>query len=60
MAVVNANAEFITVDVGGYGRTNDGGMFAEELHLPPPRALPGTNARVPFVFVGDEAFPLHT
>ena len=30
------------------------------LALPPPRALPGTSAVIPFVFVGDEAFPLRT
>ena len=33
---------------------------SESFAIPPPRALPGTSTVVPFVFVGDEAFPLRT
>ena len=68
MAVVNANYEFIMVDVGDYGRLSDGSVFAnchlgyamnnELLNLPPPERLPGTNKEFPYMFVGDEAFPL--
>ncbi|KAM4016591.1 uncharacterized protein ACNLHF_002859 isoform 1-T3 [Anomaloglossus baeobatrachus] len=66
MALVNANYEFIAVDVGMNGRVSDGGVlehtgFGErlqngELHLPPNS---DTTANLNFVFVGDEAFPLH-
>jgi len=28
--------------------------------IPEPKALPGTNIKVPYVIVGDEAFPLKT
>ena len=70
MAVVNANYEFTMVDIGDSGRQSDGGVFAasklgfamdnDQLGLPKPRILPGTNTLFPYVFVGDEAFPLKT
>ena len=51
MAVVNANYEFIIVDVGTNGRVSDGGVFSNtefyrrlvnnELHIPQPDDLPG-------------------
>ncbi|XP_073533020.1 uncharacterized protein [Phyllobates terribilis] len=66
MALVNANYEFINVDVGMNGRVSDGGvlehtLFGErldnyDLHLPPNSE---TTGNLNFVFVGDEAFPLH-
>ncbi|KAM4011680.1 putative nuclease HARBI1 [Anomaloglossus baeobatrachus] len=66
MALVNANYEFINVDVGMNGRVSDGGVlehtaFGEHLqngalHLPPNSE---TTGNLNFVFVGDEAFPLH-
>ncbi len=61
---------FRVIDVGGYGRTSDGGSLANSsfgqalrggtLHLPPDRPLPGADHRgpQPHVFVADEAFPL--
>ena len=68
MAVVNAKYQFTIVDVGDYGRLSDGSVFSSsqlgiameqnKLNLPPPRLLPGTNISVPYVFVGDDAFPL--
>ena len=68
MAAVNSNYEFISVDIGDSGRQSDGGVFAasvlghalEEkvLNIPQPRPLRGTSKTFPFVFVGDEAFPL--
>ncbi|CAI6354645.1 unnamed protein product [Macrosiphum euphorbiae] len=48
MAVVDANLQFITIDVGAYGK--------EE-----PALLPETESNPqPYVFIGDEAFALHT
>ncbi|XP_076118925.1 uncharacterized protein LOC143099900 [Alosa pseudoharengus] len=70
LAVVDADYLFRVVDVGGYGRTSDGGSlynsaFGEGLRdgtldLPEDAVIPGSEHRgpMPFVFVGDEAFPL--
>ncbi|KAK7915496.1 hypothetical protein WMY93_011257 [Mugilogobius chulae] len=70
LAVVDARYRFRVIDVGGYGRTSDGGIFASSafgqalregtLHLPPDQNLPGADHRgpQPHVFVADEAFPL--
>jgi len=68
LAVVNSNYEFILVDIGDAGRQSDGGVFASSnlgyamdqklLNIPKPRPLKGTTKSFPFVFVGDEAFPL--
>lgn len=70
MAVVNAKYEFTMIDVGDAGRQSDGGVFSASklgfainnnlLNLPPQRILPGTEKYFPYVFVGDEAFPLKT
>lgn len=70
MAVVNANYEYLYVDVGTNGRISDGGVIRESsfgdllesnrLNLPSPAILPGTDIEVPYVFVGDEAFRLTT
>ena len=71
MAVVDANLQFIMIDIGSYGRNSDGGIFAHsnfgkaltggKLPLPPPRILPGAEhlGPMPYVLVGDEAFPLN-
>ena len=72
MALVDANYCFTVIDVGGLGSNSDGGIFARSklgkslegpnnnLMVPKPCEL--TNApeygKFPFVFVGDEAFPL--
>ncbi|XP_039459435.1 protein ANTAGONIST OF LIKE HETEROCHROMATIN PROTEIN 1-like [Oreochromis aureus] len=70
LAVVDARYRFRDIDVGGYGRTSDGGILANStfgqalragtLHLPPDQPLPGGEHRgaQPHVFVADEAFPL--
>ncbi|XP_071946017.1 uncharacterized protein [Antedon mediterranea] len=72
MALVDANYNFICVDVGNYGSSSDGGIFSrmqlkialEEntLGIPPPKVLPDMPelGPVPHVIVGDEAFPLKT
>ncbi|XP_065325508.1 uncharacterized protein LOC135932116 [Pelmatolapia mariae] len=51
LAVVDARYRFRIIDVGGYGRTSDGGILANStfgqalragtLHLPPDQPLPG-------------------
>ncbi|KAJ8971164.1 hypothetical protein NQ317_006551 [Molorchus minor] len=66
--VVDANYQFIAIDVGGYGKQSDGGTFQASdfykrlitngIHLPEPEFLPGTNVKAPYVFLADEAYPL--
>ena len=63
------SCRFILIDLGSAGRRSDGGVLANSefgqalesgsLVLPSPRPLPGT-ADLPYIFVGDEAFPLRT
>nr|XP_022900758.1 protein ALP1-like [Onthophagus taurus]XP_022900759.1 protein ALP1-like [Onthophagus taurus] len=67
-AIVNANYEFIYVHTGTNGRVSDGGIWsqtsiyknllAKKLNIPNPTKLPGMEEKVPYVFIGDEAFPL--
>nr|XP_022911203.1 uncharacterized protein LOC111422238 [Onthophagus taurus] len=67
-AVVDANYNFIYANVGSQGRISDGGVFnathfkkcfeESTLNLPSALVLPGRHVEVPFVFVGDDAFPL--
>nr|AEE62694.1 unknown [Dendroctonus ponderosae] len=59
---------FTFIDVGAQGRMNDAGVFASttlyrkilrrELSFPPNKPLPGRHESVPYIFVGDDAFPL--
>ncbi|XP_060871321.1 uncharacterized protein LOC132945564 [Metopolophium dirhodum] len=68
MATVDANYRFTTINVGSMGRFSDGNIFANSslgkmlnsgsLQLPEPKPLPRQNTGTPYVFVGDEAFPL--
>lgn len=70
MAVVDAHYRFRVVDVGGFGRTSDGGTLSNSifgqalrdgtLDLPEDTELPGAAhlGPQPYVFVGVEAFPL--
>ena len=69
MAVVDADANFIYIDVGSNGRNSDGGVWDEcslstalenkTLNLPAAERLSDAeNAEVPYVFLADEAFPL--
>ena len=68
LAVIDANYRFIMYDVGANGRNSDAGVFgrskiAEILetntrNIPAPRPLPERDTPVPYVLVGDEAFPL--
>ena len=69
LAVCDAHYRFIMIDVGDTSRHSDGGVFSNSqfgkalasnsLSLPPARPLPGINSQnVPYVIVGDAAFPL--
>nr|XP_034194023.1 protein ALP1-like [Osmia lignaria] len=67
-AVVDANYNFIYCNVGCQGRISDGGVFQNskfnelltniKMKLPGDCALPGRTRESPFVFLGDDAFPL--
>lgn len=68
LALVNADYNFIYVDVGVQGRISDGGVFnstnlsrlleSNNLHLPAPQPLPGRQQNCPYVIVADDAFAL--
>jgi hypothetical protein len=68
MATCDAEYNFTTIDVGGYGKQSDGGIFARStlgkklnngtLDICGPRNLPATETQLPCFLVGDEAFPL--
>lgn len=70
LALVNAHYNFIAVDMGSFGKNSDGGILVHlklgkaldqnKLNIPPKEALPGTTNDVPYVIIGDEAFPLKT
>ncbi|XP_069829041.1 uncharacterized protein [Dendropsophus ebraccatus] len=66
MAVVDANYEFLMVDVGKNGRVSDGGVLELTTFYNMLRegrlGLPNNEENkehLNFVFIGDEAFPLH-
>ncbi|XP_031340979.1 uncharacterized protein LOC116169088 [Photinus pyralis] len=66
MALVNANYEFVYVNVGCNGRVSDGGVFeSTDFHdklINKTLKLPSTHdttENLNFVFVADEAFALH-
>ncbi|KAM3921244.1 uncharacterized protein RB166_010652 [Leptodactylus fuscus] len=66
VALVNANYEFLMVDVGKRGQASDDGVLeqtrfynsleSDDLNLPKNE---DTKQNLNFVFLGDEAFPLH-
>lgn len=66
-AVVDADYKFSVVDIGSCGKFSDGHVFNEsmfgkalrsnKLDLPEPCILEGSKDSLPYVFVGDEAFP---
>lgn len=68
LALVNAKYEFIYINTGSNGRVSDGGILQETdfynalvnktLNLPPPKKLAGVDVALPYVFIGDAAFPL--
>lgn len=68
LGIANGNYEFIMVDCGTNGRVSDGGVLektvfyhkfkAGKLNIPAPRAPENSTVKLPYVFVGDEAFAL--
>lgn len=68
LAVTDAQYRFIMIDVGSYGKDNDASIFENcplrraiqsgKIKLPEERYLPDSTIKAPFVFLGDEAFPL--
>lgn len=68
LAIVDANLNFVAIDVGSYGREGDAGIFLKssmgraieqgEFNMPPPAAIPFTDIVLPHVILGDEAFAL--
>lgn len=68
MAIVDANYRLIAVDIGAAGRRSDGGVFRESkigrrfqrkiLNVPNADAVYEDGPVLPYVLVGDEAFPL--
>ena len=69
-ALVDAYCRFRAIQVGDFGRTSGGGVYAnsdlgrgmesKSLHVPSSVSLPGAAqlGDVPFVMVGDTAFPM--
>lgn len=71
MAVADSKYRFVYVNIGSFGKDCDPTIFKQStlwqsiltnsLQLPEEKCLPGTESpRVPYYFVGDEAFGLHT
>lgn len=71
MAVADSKYRFLYVNVGSFGKDCDPSIFKQStlwqsiltnsLKLPEEKCLPGTDSpKVPYYFVGDEAFGLHT
>lgn len=68
MAIADANYKFLMIDVGSYGKDSDGGVLCNTtfyqrlengtLKLPNSSNLQNSNLKAPYVFIGDEAFPL--
>ena len=68
MAIVGPDYRFICVDIGGYGKNSDGGIFdssnmgqrfeAGLMNIPKDKLLPGQIESCSHVLIGDEAFAL--
>jgi Plant transposon protein. len=69
LALVDANYDFLVVEAGANGRTSDGGVLSNstfydkfksnKLNIPESGPLHNDyQEQMPFVFVGDDAFPL--
>lgn len=68
LAICDANYIFTFVDIGAYGRRSDGGIFRDsllgqkfrknEMNIPDPEPFYSEGDSMPYVLVGDEAFPL--
>lgn len=70
LAMVDAEYRFIAVDVGGYGKNSDGGIFSDSnmgkalknktFGMPEDKPITENGKPMPYVIVGDEAFPCRT
>ncbi|CAH1986898.1 unnamed protein product [Acanthoscelides obtectus] len=66
MAIVGPDYKFICVDIGGFGKNSDGGIFETSnkrfeqnlVSVPASKFLPGQNEICSYVLIGDEAFAL--
>ena len=68
LALADTNYKFTIIDLGGYGKSSDGGLFtrsilgksleANTLNILNSKPPPNSEEPLPFVIVGDEAFPL--
>ena len=63
MAVADASYRFLFIEVGSYGREHDASIFSHSAFGKALQdgtlSLPETgDGELPYVFVGDEAFPL--
>lgn len=68
LALVDHEYKFIAIDTGSYGKECDGGIFSESdlgkrlnnysLAIPPDEPLYEGGCDVPYVILGDEAFPM--
>lgn len=68
MATVDSEYKFTTIDVGSMGRFSDGHVFSnsalgkkivsKSLNIPKPKPIEGVQGELPYMFVGDAAFPL--
>lgn len=70
LALVDAQYKFIMIDVGGYGRNSDGGVFEKslmgrmfeqnQLNVPQNTPICLNSDPMPYTIVADAAFPLKT
>jgi hypothetical protein len=66
--IADADYKFVTIDVGAYGKQNDGGIFSfsnvykrletNTFNMPSDEYMPTTDISTPFVFLGDDVYPL--
>lgn len=69
LAVADADYKFSYVNIGGYGKDCDSNILQQtefwtllcekKLNIPNPVPLPPEGIKVPYVFVADDAFPMH-
>ena len=70
MVLVDGNYKLLYIDVGCNGRISDGGVFRNchlskaleqnSLNIPSVGELPNDGRKLPYVIVGDDAFPFKT
>ena len=68
--ITDSESWFIYIDKGAYGKQNDCGTFSastlyhfsedSECTLPKPASFEGSGTEMPFVILGDKAYPLKT